>query len=342
MKFLTLKNQLIAFSIAFIAADPVHAVTSCGFNVDGVDVSSPGDLTSDALLIAKFARQATGASLLAGSRLNQAPENVATYVTAINDHMSFYRAAHDIDASGQVDVNDITLIARYTAGFRGQALVQGLTLSNNRSLAADIEQYIRDGCAKVGTTTVTGSIGPAGGSLGLADGLRLIVPPGALAAQTNVTLREAALPAGTLLPPTGVLAGRTYSFEPDGLQFLKAAKIIVPYELAQLPAGYNEGDVLIHRRSAAAEFHVAGYLPDIDQAVEAPAQTQDRISKTLSALIGGFSSYGAVGNSQANTWIASTITSNSDAASVVVRRPPLACAHNDPSIRAIVMAVVQH
>ena len=49
---------------------------------------------------------------------------------------------------------------------------------------------------------------------------------------------------------------------------------------------------------------------------------QDLTAKTLSVRIRGFSSYGAVGLRQAPTWVATTLTLPSGAATVVVRQPP--------------------
>ena len=72
--------------------------------------------------------------------------------TRINAHMTAFAAAHDVDNSGPpIGVNDAVIIARYLAGFRGEALVAGLTLTGSRKLGADIEIYIAAGCP----TTVT-------------------------------------------------------------------------------------------------------------------------------------------------------------------------------------------
>ncbi len=129
----------------------------CGFNVDALGGSGPNgtaDLTSDGLLILRYALGFTGSALIAGARADQTPANLATVVGAINAHMTTHSSAHDVDASGgTISVNDATIIARYVAGFRGASLTSGLSLAGGTRIAAnDIDAYIASGCDSSNTS----------------------------------------------------------------------------------------------------------------------------------------------------------------------------------------------
>ena len=128
---------------------------SCGFALNGQAQTSTGataDLTSSGVLFTRYALGIRGAALIAGTHIDQTPANLTAMVAAISAHMTAFAAAHDVDNSGPpIDVNDAVIVARYLAGFRGDALVAGLTLAGARKLASEIETYIGNGCS----TTVT-------------------------------------------------------------------------------------------------------------------------------------------------------------------------------------------
>jgi hypothetical protein len=129
--------------------------TSCGFalNVQAqVSTSATADLTGSGVVFTRYALGIRGAALIAGTHIDQTPANLTAMIAAINAHMTTFAAAHDVDNSGPpIGINDAVIIARYLAGFRGDALVSGLTLTGTRKLGADIETYIANGCP----TTVT-------------------------------------------------------------------------------------------------------------------------------------------------------------------------------------------
>ena len=260
-----LRRELLVSTVVIAVAGGVgSAAADCGFNVDTIGSTAPPELTSDSLLIVRHVLGIDGLALIAGTRVDQTPANVAANVAAINARLSIFATAQDIDASGSVDINDAIMIARYIAGFRGAALTVGLTLSGTRKAFSDIEAYINAGCPNGSAQQTSATIGASGGSLSLSGGLQLVVPAGALVNPTTITIREAALPPGTTLPATAVLAGKVFAFEPDGLNFLVPVMLTVPYDPAMLPVDYREGDVLIHRRSAAPEFHIVGDELDVD------------------------------------------------------------------------------
>ena len=133
------------------------SAAGCGFNVDALGGSGPNgtaDLTSDGLLILRYALGFTGSALIAGTRADQTPSNLATVVGAINAHMTTYSAAHDIDGSGgTISVKDATIIARYLSGFRGASLTSGLSLAGGtRITSQDIDAYIGTGCDSSNTS----------------------------------------------------------------------------------------------------------------------------------------------------------------------------------------------
>ena len=133
----------------------VSPPTSCGFALDRqarVSTGATADLTGSGVLFTRYALGITGAALIAGTHIDQTPANLTAMTAAINAHMTAFAAAHDVDNSGPpIGVNDAVIIARYLAGFRGDALVAGLTLTGTRKRGAEIELYIANGCP----TTVT-------------------------------------------------------------------------------------------------------------------------------------------------------------------------------------------
>jgi len=141
-------------------SNTAQAVTGCGFNVDALALTDPNaaassDLTSDGLLIARYVRGLTGTALIKGTRVDQTPANLTTVTAAITAHMTAYRGAHDIDASGIVDSNDTLIISRYLAGYRGASLTNGLGLTGSRNAFADVQTYIANGCVTAATPTIS-------------------------------------------------------------------------------------------------------------------------------------------------------------------------------------------
>jgi len=72
------------------------------------------------------------------------------------------------------------------------------------------------------------AVGPAGGTFDLGNGVTIVVPPGALAQETRITLTTATAPAAALSP--------MYQFRPEGLTFQKPITVTMPLPAAA-PAG---------------------------------------------------------------------------------------------------------
>ncbi|MHB8878195.1 MAG: hypothetical protein ACYC8T_31250, partial [Myxococcaceae bacterium] len=85
------------------------------------------------------------------------------------------------------------------------------------------------------------AIGPAGGEVRLGQRVRLVVPEGAVAANTVLSIQRRASTSVPPLDPALVNvtapAGAGYRFTPPGKQFQKPVRVHLPYELALLPDG---------------------------------------------------------------------------------------------------------
>src|SRR6185295_520227 len=79
-------------------------------------------------------------------------------------------------------------------------------------------------------------IGTAGGTVTEASGAKVVIPSGALTANTDIKVTQSA--AGAPALPAGVTAfGQIYAFTPHGTAFAKAVTITVPFDPASVPAG---------------------------------------------------------------------------------------------------------
>src|SRR5262245_15628754 len=79
-------------------------------------------------------------------------------------------------------------------------------------------------------------IGAAGGTVTEASGAKVVIPAGALSAQTEIKVTQTSVGAPAL--PAGVTAlGSIYAFTPHGTSFAKAVTITVPFNPASVPAG---------------------------------------------------------------------------------------------------------
>lgn len=170
-----------------------------------------------------------------------------------------------------------------------------------------------------GSLPASAWIGPNGGAVGLPDGASVLIPPEALDTATVVSISDIPLPAGSILPPTGILAGSVYSMQPNGLTFNRPAQVIIPYDPASLPPGYTEGSVTIHRQKDWDEFDMVGSETGEEES-HSDGQIHIAENHQYSALVSSFSAYAAVAvrSSQDFTEVILTVPT----ASIVVRRPP--------------------
>jgi uncharacterized delta-60 repeat protein len=79
-------------------------------------------------------------------------------------------------------------------------------------------------------------IGAAGGTVNGPNGARVVIPPGALATDTAITIEQTS--AGSPALPNGLAAsGAMFSLTPHGTVFAVAATVTLPFDTAALPAG---------------------------------------------------------------------------------------------------------
>ncbi len=118
-------------------------------------------------------------------------------------------------------------------------------------------------------------VGAAGGSVELAPGVALAIPPGALTEDVFFT----AVPA-TNLPPGNLplVPGTGWDFGPDGLVFAKPVVMTIAYDPAAVPAGVPQSELRIHELvNGTYEQQNAGLV--------------DLVNHTISAEVDGFSIY---------------------------------------------------
>ncbi len=192
------------------------------------------------------------------------------------------------------------------------ATLSGNTFTANVTLSAGantLTVVATDRAARITTVTrtvtynaapplpsVSAVIGLAGGTVALPDGMRVEVPAGALVADVRISLAEIPLPAEALLPPDTALAGKVYSLTPDGQVFLKPVAITLPYNLALLPPGYEEGGIAIHRLEPARGNFLLEVPSEIgEEDAESNIQIFDTVAKRITAYSSHFSVYAAVG-----------------------------------------------
>jgi uncharacterized delta-60 repeat protein len=79
-------------------------------------------------------------------------------------------------------------------------------------------------------------IGAAGGTVTEASGAQVVIPAGALAANTNIAITQSS--AGAPPVPADITAiGPIYAFTPHGTTFASPVTITVPFDASQVPAG---------------------------------------------------------------------------------------------------------
>ena len=121
-------------------------------------------------------------------------------------------------------------------------------------------------------------VGPAGGTLVFLGGaVRLVFPAGAVAAPTAIDVQAMPFAAPRFPEP---VTGTTYTFAPDGITFAQPVTLTIRYDDAQLAPATDVQTMRIGKASA--------------DGWDSHASTVDAAARTVSADIGGFSSYGVI------------------------------------------------
>jgi hypothetical protein len=123
------------------------------------------------------------------------------------------------------------------------------------------------------------TVGPAGGTVASEDQqAQVVIPAGALAADTEITIDPAS---GY---PAGPLAGTVYDFGPDGLQFESAVQLKIAYDPALVPDG-----------SSQAKLRLASLSGDLW--LQNPGSAADSVAHLVSGSVTHFSTWGVVTDS---------------------------------------------
>jgi hypothetical protein len=126
-----------------------------------------------------------------------------------------------------------------------------------------------------GGTVISLVVGPAGGTFEFQDGaVTLVVPAGAVAADTTVTITPSAASA----PSPAPVAGTFFSFSPEGTTFAQPVQLTLRYDLGKLPAGTDPATMQLSKATS--------------DGWESLATTIDTAARTATAELHGFSSWG--------------------------------------------------
>ena len=125
-----------ASACTFVASNAAHA--QCAFEVGGQPEASA---TVDGTLFVRSAANLTGAALTNSTGATRPAAEIL-------NNLSTNRQRWDVNGSGGVvDASDAAIIARYLAGFRGDALIpNGAGPGATRTTGAQIDDYIATGC----------------------------------------------------------------------------------------------------------------------------------------------------------------------------------------------------
>lgn len=305
-----------AAALLFVAM----ALVSCGGTQDHVAQVQAKKLGGVSGSAGVLAAAVTGLSKVSETRVGRTSYEYVFKVTVKNTGGAYRGVVATITGvgtgtmviDGTVSIGELATGATVTAS-------DTITLRHDRSFPFDTAAlaWTFTGTPQTGDDTATALITPAGGTLVLSDGAKVVIPAGALSASVNITLRSLAAPPPATLPPGQTLAGKVYSLEPDGQGFAQPATLTMPYDPASLSAGHDPNAIAIALLLPNSRFAIVG--GGADPEAEAPVHVVDTIAHTVSVPIMGFSSYGAVAVNSASNFV--TVRETAGTATVDIRRP---------------------
>lgn len=123
-----------------------------------------------------------------------------------------------------------------------------------------------------------GFVGPTGGqATGFGGSVAVVVPAGALAVNTAITITAIANPA----PDPKLVPGTAFDLGPNGIQFAQPVTIRIRYNPALIPAGANPSQFRLARLTAGVWVPVPGSSVDI-------------LTQTVTGQTSSFSSYAII------------------------------------------------
>ncbi len=144
-------------------------------------------------------------------------------------------------------------------------------------------------------------VGADGGVLELQGDLnsvKLVIPPGALDKNTEITIRQVPTPPSESFRHKGIPIGNTFSFEPHGLKLSRVATITFGYKDSDLPPNANEGEISVYVDYPDGHFELDGGAqcdpvekptPDCYDTTERYAQDIDNRNNLASVFVNKFS-----------------------------------------------------
>jgi len=176
------------------------------------------------------------------------------------------------------------------------------------------------------TVTATGqlanqaTVGTGGGAVGMMNGASVLIPPGALGGDVNVSISDSPPRRGVTFPPTAVLVSDIVEFEPSGQTFSRPVQVVLPYDVSLLPPLYAESSINIYRQTDTTDFNMVG--SDADQSLNSSSHGQliDLQSDVVSVYSKSFSAYAALGIRRSSQFTPVDLSTSN--ASITLRRPP--------------------
>jgi hypothetical protein len=156
------------------------------------------------------------------------------------------------------------------------------------------------GSGTVSPVLATTTIGPEGGELAIDSGpqagLRLTVPPGALAAPTRLSVRDVSAdpPPGTYATSFAPVPGRPFVLEPAGLRLEERATLRMPYRVANV-VSTAPGNVRVRELRGGNAVEYEPDVVDVDTGfVEMPIRFLSQYCVVVGPRVTNIASYWTV------------------------------------------------
>jgi hypothetical protein len=89
---------------------------------------------------------------------------------------------------------------------------------------------------------ITKSVGAEGGTVSSSDGTSVVIPQGALAMSSSITINSV-----NVTPPAGsVQVGPAYDFGPEGTTFTTPVTVTLPFDSSKIPSGRTSSNIVIY------------------------------------------------------------------------------------------------
>jgi hypothetical protein len=124
------------------------------------------------------------------------------------------------------------------------------------------------------------TVGSSGGTVAASDGTKVVLPAGALTADTTITITAAP---NAPAPANTTQVGLAYTFGPEGTSFAQPVTVTVAIDPAKLPSGKTIANVVIYKAPAGTSTYSALATTMVD-ATHVSATTQ-----SFSTFTGGVS-----------------------------------------------------